>query len=528
MHSEPTSSNAADALRELPSVDVLLRQHAIASLLEEHPRAEVLAAIRVTLEARRRRIRSGAITNGDTAALALEVREALYRRSRPSLRRVINATGIVLHTGLGRAPLADEAVEAVAAVAGGYSNLELDLETGERGDRHAHTRGLLCELTGAEDAVVVNNNAGATYLALRALAAGREVIVSRGQLVEIGGSYRMPDIMAAAGCRMVEVGTTNRTRIGDYRAAVTDATAVLLRVHPSNFRIVGFTESATLEELVALARSASPGDIAVVDDLGSGLLGALPGRAGDPDGSSPRAAGDAPAGSELVVAWDEPSVRGSVAAGADLTLFSGDKLLGGPQAGIVVGRARPIARLRADPLMRALRPDKLTLAALEATLRLYRDPEALRRRLPAYQMLLTEARALESPARLLATALASTLSEWHIVAEPGESFAGGGALPAVALPTWIVRMRHPRIRSDALAAALRQRETPVIGRIQDAALIFDLRTLRGGETEELLGAVIDGVREFDERVGPEPAARRAAAPRPGPPGASPASPSPSN
>jgi L-seryl-tRNA(Ser) seleniumtransferase len=392
----------------------------------------------------------------------------------------VNATGIVLHTGLGRAPLAAEAVEAVTAVAAGYCNLELDLASGERGDRHAHVRELLRELTGAEDALVVNNNAAATFLALHALAAGREVIVSRGELVEIGGSYRMPDIMAAAGCRMVEVGTTNRTRIGDYRAALRPETAVLLRVHTSNYRICGFTESAGLAELAALAAGRPEPPLYAVDDLGSGLLdyefqAALP--------------------AAMRLRWDEPTVRESVRAGAALTLFSGDKLLGGPQAGVIVGRSELIARLRRSPLNRALRPDKLTLAALEATLRLQRDPAALVRRLPVLRLLSAPADELARRAARLAEALEQLGAGLEVQAAADQSYAGGGSLPTLAFPTHVVRVRAAAVASAALAAGLRGRDVPVIARVQDERLVLDCRTIADEEVELVAAGVREVLRE---------------------------------
>lgn len=458
------------ALRDLPSVDQTLRSPGVAPLLDELPHGEVVRAVRATLDQLRIALIAGRSSRIDSAEIALAVRHALYGRQRPHLRKVINATGIVLHTGLGRAPLAAEAIEAIAEVAGGYCNLELDLETGARGDRHAHVREALCELTGAADALVVNNNAAATFLALKALSEGRGAVVSRGQLVEIGGSYRMPDVMASAGCRMIEVGTTNRTRIADYERALTVETAVLLRVHTSNFRIHGFTEEAQLTELVALARRSDP-PLIVIDDLGSGLT--------DVEWLT-----HAPS-CETRVDWDEPTVRDSVAAGADLTLFSGDKLLGGPQAGIIVGRTDLIARVRTHPLMRALRPDKLTLAALEATLRLYRDPTTLAKRLPTARMLLTPTSELERAARHLAELLGRISAELTATPAGDTSYAGGGALPTIALPTWIVRLSHPRASAQDLAAALRTAGTPVLGRIQNDELVLDCRTVQLDEWDEI-------------------------------------------
>ncbi len=478
MDTSQVSGMHQTALRDLPSVDVLLRQPAVAPLADEFPRQELLAAIRSVLENCRARIRAGKELSLDPTSLALEIRHALYERRQPQLRRVINATGIVLHTGLGRAPLAAEAIEAIQDAAAGYCNLELDLESGQRGDRHDHLRELLTELTGAEDALVVNNNAAATFLSLHALAAGRGAIVSRGQLVEIGGSYRMPDIMAAAGCRMIEVGTTNRTHLYDYERAIDDQTAVLLRVHTSNYRVQGFTSAPELSELVTLARRVqTAGELLVVDDLGSGLIDRFSfceGSAGSPT-------------------WDEPTVRESLAAGCDLTLFSGDKLLGGPQAGILVGRAALIARIRKSPLMRTYRPDKLTLVALEATLRLYRDPDALTRRVPALRMLACGLSAIESRARGLADRIQQQLPEVAVDARPDQSFAGGGSLPTVPFKTWTVAVRHGAIQADRLAAALRRGHVSIVCRIHADALVFDCRTLTGEDADAVPGALREAI-----------------------------------
>ena len=392
-----------------------------------------LRAVRHVLETRRAGIYAG--TTGDIRVhdLALGIRETLYQRARPSLRRVINATGIVLHTGLGRAPLSEEAIEAIADVASGYCNLELDLDSGRRGQRQDHLRELLCELTGAEDAAVVNNNAAATYLVLSTLSAGAETIVSRGQLVEIGGSYRMPDIMTAAGCHTVEVGTTNRTHLRDYEQAITEHTRVLLRVNTSNYRIQGFVASPKLGELVALAQRYESLGITVVDDLGSGLIDT--GFAGVHQ-SPESAAAAVPA----IGGWDEPTVRESLAAGADLTLFSGDKLLGGPQAGVIVGKAALISRLHASPLMRTFRPGKLTLAGLEATLRLYRDPATVVRRLPHLRMLTAPAHQLRARAERLADEIGSA-TEMDANRGVRRFIRGGGTLPVLPFPTWVVRVQ---------------------------------------------------------------------------------------
>ncbi len=460
---KPTSPlSSAPALRDLPSVDYLLRQSAIASLLDEVSRPELLHVIHAVLEDCRNELRRGQAPALTVTALALRAREKLYERQRPHLRRVINATGIVLHTGLGRAPLAAEALAAAAEIGADYCNLEVDLSTGQRGDRHEHARELLTELTGAEDALVVNNNAAATYLTLHALACGRGAIVSRGQLVEIGGSYRMPDIMAAAGCRMVEVGSTNRTRRNDYERAIDEQTAILLRVHTSNYRIRGFVEHTPLAELAALAHERG---LLAVDDLGGGLLDAdLPGLTGA-DG------------------WDEPSVRDSVAAGADVSLFSGDKLLGGPQAGIIIGRRELLRQIRANPLMRTFRPDKVTLAALEATLRLYRDPETVVQRVPALRLLTLREAELRGRAEAMARRLRDSAPAVDCRAEPDTSEAGGGSLPTVEFPTWVISVAVSGCSAVELAVALRSREIPVIGRIRAERAVLDCRTISPDDDE---------------------------------------------
>lgn len=474
---------APDGRRGLPSVDALLRHHAVESLLDEFPRDEIVRCIRLVLDRRRELIAREPAHTPDIPAIALEIREQLHRRRRPNLRRVINATGVVLHTGLGRAPLAEAAAEAVADVARGYCNLEYDLETGKRGDRHALVRDLLCELIGCEDALVVNNNAAATYLALNSLAAGRGAVVARGQLVEIGGSYRMPDIMQAAGCRMIEVGTTNRTHLRDYAGAIEEDTALLIHVHTSNYRVRGFASAPAIDELVRLARSVDE-RLAVVDDLGSGML-----LEGDPTAGEDTL-------THQIAGWDEPPVRASVRAGADLVLFSGDKLLGGPQAGVIVGRGEAIAACRRNPLMRTFRPGKLTLAALEATLRLYRDPNSLARRLPALRMLSRLAEELREQAEQLARRMQALRLHCAVSLVSGESAAGGGSLPDVSFTTWTVRVSPDGISAGELAAALRDRDLPIVARVQSGDLLFDVRTLEPEDGEEIALALSEAEREL--------------------------------
>src|SRR5438093_87931 len=425
-------------LRELPSVDELLRDERLA--LEPH--AVAVEAARSALARAREEIRAGA-DPGDVAELAVE-RLATLRR--PRLRRAINATGIVVHTNLGRAPLAEAALERVHEVGRGYSNLEYDLSSGARGSRQDHVSDLLRRMTGAEAALVVNNNAAAVLLALAALAEGREVIVSRGELIEIGDGFRIPDVLARSGARLREVGTTNRTRAADYERAIGPETALLLRVHQSNFRVVGFTEQPRLAELVRVGRAHG---LPVVDDLGSGVL---------------------------VELEDEPSARDALAAGADLVCFSGDKLLGGPQAGIIVGRGELVERLRRHPLQRALRADKLTLAALEATLALYLEPESAARRIPVLRMLVEPVEAVEARAERLAAIVGGEV-------EQAVGRVGGGALPLAELPSFACAVE------EELAEPLRRGEPPVVALVRDGRCLLDCRTIADSEVDEVASAV---------------------------------------
>ena len=435
-------------LRSLPSVEQL------ASRLEA-PHALAIAAAREAIDARRWELRSESPGDADLLARA---REALAAMQRPSLRRVVNATGVVLHTNLGRAPLAEAARRAVDGVAGAYCNLELDLAEGRRGSRQAHVESLLVELTGAEAGLAVNNCAAAVLLAAAALAGdGRTLLVSRGQLVEIGGSFRIPEVVAQSGARLVEVGTTNRTRLDDYEAAIGDDTAAILRVHQSNFRTVGFAEDVEIEALCRLGP-------AVIDDIGSGAL----------------AAG-------VAALRDEPPVRRSVMAGAALVCFSGDKLLGGPQAGLVVGRADALERARSHPLARAVRIDKLSLAALEATLAQYRDPERARRELPVLAMLEAGEDRLAARAAGLQASLGDSGVESEVVR--ASSRVGGGALPLLELEGPALALDAPPAGVDALAARLRAGDPAVIGRIHDGRLLLDPRTLRDEEIAETATAV---------------------------------------
>jgi len=414
-------------LRDLPSVDELAR--GVGDPL-------AVDAARAVIDRAREEIRAGA----DPGDLGERLQAELRAARTPSLRRVLNATGVVVHTNLGRAPLAEEALAQVVAAARGYSNLELDLSSGTRGSRQDHVAALLRRLTGAEAALVVNNNAAAMLLALAALAEGREVVVSRGELIEIGDGFRIPDVLMRSGARLVEVGTTNRTRAHDYEKAIGAETALLLRVHQSNFRVVGFAEQPRIDELAAVAQRRG---LPLVDDLGSGVLAEIPG---------------------------EPAVRESP---ADLVCFSGDKLLGGPQAGIVVGRADLVEQLRRHPLQRALRADKLTLAALEGTLRLYLDaPE----RIPVVRMLRQSAEAVRTRAERLAAGTGGAVEETI-------GRVGGGALPLAELPSFACAL------DESLAAPLRACDPPVLGIVRDGKLLLDCLTLADDEVDEVARAV---------------------------------------
>jgi L-seryl-tRNA(Ser) seleniumtransferase len=419
-----------ERLRALPSVDRL-----------------AVAVARAELADRRAALLAGEDPGDDDLVAAAR------GRLQPSLRRVLNATGVVVHTNLGRAPLAAAARAAVNETATGYSNLEFDLDRGQRGSRHDHVAGLLCQLTGAEAAVAVNNCAAAVLLAVAVLAGPEaEVVVSRGQLIEIGGSFRIPEVISQAGAKLVEVGTTNRTRLADYQAAIGDSTAAVLRAHPSNFRVLGFVEQVEIEDLCGLGPP-------VIDDVGSGALA-----------------------DDLVALADEPSVRRSVRAGAALVTFSGDKLLGGPQAGLLVGRRDAVERCRRHPLARALRIDKLSLAALEATLRLYLDPEFARRELPVLSMLDADPASLAARAARVAEGTGGRVVE-------AVARVGGGALPLLELHGPAVALDPGPDGADALAAALRRGDPPVVCQIHDGLLLLHTRTLPDDEVDPLVAAV---------------------------------------
>jgi L-seryl-tRNA(Ser) seleniumtransferase len=447
-------------LRALPSIEQLLRRPSLEPRLAGVPRARAVAALRLAVE----RVRARLLSDTPRPFEDTDVDAALRTLSTPNLRPVINATGVVLHTNLGRAPLAPEAVARVAAVARGYSNLEYDLDEGERGSRYAPVIGLLTELTGAEDALVVNNCAGAVLLVLASLAAGRECIVSRGELVEIGGGFRVPDVMRQSGTRLVEVGTTNRTRRADYASAITPETGLLVKVHRSNFALVGFTEEASVGELAELGRARG---VPVFQDLGSGALVPLKGEG----------------------LTSEPTVRMALEVGADVVAFSGDKLLGGPQAGIVVGRKALLARLKAHPLTRALRVDKMTVAALEATLELYRDgrPEQV----PTWRLLSQQPDVLRARAERLQGLLAAARLPVRVAEVSGQ--VGGGAMPLARLPSFacILSVGEP----DVFLERLRSAEAPVIGRIVDGEVVLDVRCLAEDEVGLVAEAVVGTARQ---------------------------------
>ncbi|MBU0718990.1 MAG: L-seryl-tRNA(Sec) selenium transferase [Planctomycetes bacterium] len=451
-------------LRSLPAVSTMLEHEEVIEWLHGLPRATVVASLQAAIDSIRAAISSGEVEEEvDEQEIIARAEAELFQRSLPSLRRVINATGIVLHTGLGRAPLSEAAVEALVDGVSGYCNLEYELDTGKRGQRATHVAEHLVAATGAEAATVVNNNAAATLLILQTFAAGREVVVSRGQLVEIGGSFRLPEIMRAGGAILREVGTTNRTRASDYERAINDATALLLRVHTSNYRIVGFTESTPIETIAAIAHRH---ELIAVDDLGSGALFDLSAH-GLPD---------------------EPCVRKSLEAGADLVCFSGDKLLGGPQCGVIVGRRELVQRIESNPLMRTYRVGKMTLLALEATLRCYVDAEEAMRSIPHLAMLAAGTDELAERARTLCALLETALPDEPFLVCSDVGFVGGGSMPGKEMETVVIQWRPSQTSVDEMAAALRQAEIPVVTRIRDDAICFDLRTLQESDFEPLVAS----------------------------------------
>jgi L-seryl-tRNA(Ser) seleniumtransferase len=452
--------------RKLPSVTIVLQASPLAGLENEYPREQIVGAINAELDKLRKRLGHGEEMDGQLSAetVASAAVARLRHNLRPRLRRVINATGIVLHTNLGRAPLAASAVQAVADAAAGYLNLELELDSGKRSSRQDPIREWVKLLTGAEAATAVNNNAAATVIVLRAICAGKEAIVSRGQLIEIGGSFRIPDIMAVSGAILREVGTTNITRLADYEKAIGPNTGALMQIHSSNYRISGFTKSVALADLVALGKKHS---LPVIDDVGSGAM---------LDFNRFGLSG-------------EPVVRDSIQTGVDLVLFSGDKLLGGPQAGIIAGRAALIQKIEKDPLMRAFRLDKMTLAALEATLRLYLDEERALREVPTLRMLATTKEQLRPRAESLANRLRALPGLKSVALLDDVAYVGGGSLPDQAMPTVVVAIEPSAISDEDLAHRLRTGTPAVMGRLSEGKLLFDLRTVFVEQEDELVEAV---------------------------------------
>jgi L-seryl-tRNA(Ser) seleniumtransferase len=456
---------ADNPFRSLPAVNDVLACSLLQELAGQHAHDLIVAAVRSELDELRQRLKKGENIDGAASAeqVAQLARSRLQKEYRPKLRPVINATGIVLHTNLGRAPTAEAAARAAQEAASGYLNLELDLETGKRSSRQVAVREWLCRLTGAENATAVNNNAAATVIVLRALAQGKEVVISRSQLIEIGGSFRIPEIMAVSGAILREVGTTNITRLADYERAIGPNTGALLQVHASNYRIRGFTKSVSLEELTELGKKHH---LPVIDDIGSGALLDF-GRFGFEG---------------------EPVARRSIAAGVDLVLFSGDKLLGGPQAGLIAGRKDLIGRIEKDPLMRTYRLDKMTLAALEATLRIYLDEERALREVPVLRMLGTPLPELRRRAEALAEQLRQVATVTATAAQD-VAYVGGGSLPDQSMKTWVVEVKAAEVSDRELARRLRLGTPAVMGRLRDGKLVLDVRTVFAQQEPALVEAV---------------------------------------
>jgi L-seryl-tRNA(Ser) seleniumtransferase len=457
---------AENPFRSLPAINEVLEMPPVKALAPHHSHDLIVAAIRQELTELRQRLGQGEPVDGQVNAesVAAKVVERLGRELRPKLRPVINATGIVLHTNLGRAPIAEEAAKAAYEAARGYLNLELDLETGKRSSRQNAIREWVCRLTGAESSTAVNNNAAATVIALRALCQGKEVIISRGQLIEIGGSFRIPEIMAVSGAVLREVGTTNITRLADYERAISSATGALMQIHSSNYRISGFTQSVPLVDLVELGKKRS---LPIIDDIGSGALLDF-GRFGF---------------------TGEPVARDSIAAGVDLVLFSGDKLLGGPQAGILAGRKEFIQKIERDPLMRAFRLDKMALAALEATLRLYLNEERALQEVPGLRMLGVPLPELRQRTERLAVRLREVDGIAKVKVSEDVAYVGGGSLPDQTLKTCVLEVEAHDFGDEELSHRLRLGTPAVIGRLRDGKLVLDVRTIFIHQENDLIQAV---------------------------------------
>ena len=456
----------ANIFRKLPSVNQLLESPQLKQMVETVNHSVVVDGVRSFLDDLREQVstESGEVSIPTPSEIADKIANWLKTEEKPYLRPVINGTGIILHTGLGRAPLAKSAIESVQSISEGYASVEVDVRTGERGQRIKSVEKLLCELTGAEAAAVVNNNAAATMLALSALAEGQEVIVSRGQLIEIGGSYRLPDVMECSGAKLREVGTTNKTHLFDYQRAINEETGALLKVHPSNFEVVGFTKTVSTKEMVTLAAEHG---LPVIDDVGSGALIDF---------------------SEFGL-MDEPVVSQSIKDGADVVLFSGDKLIGGPQCGIIIGKKKYIDTILSNPLMRAMRVDKMTLAALSAPLRIYRDEDRARTEIPILRMLSMPKENLKLRAEKVVAQLSHLAELETCEAVEADSMLGGGSLPTQKLSTWCVALTPKTHSVDRLSAGLRNSEPSVIGRVQKERYYLDMRTVQPSQDAGLVEAV---------------------------------------
>ena len=457
-----------ELLRKLPSVDEVLKSPHGLKWLKSYPRRYILHAIREIIAFKRAEILEGFTPDVSLNTIAGDIEIKIEKLVERRLRPVINATGVVIHTNLGRAPLPPEVLSNIMDVATGYSNLEYNLEEGRRGERYDHVRWILKDITGAEDAVVVNNNAAAVLLCLSAIARGREVVVSRGELIEIGGAFRIPDVMLQSGALLKEVGTTNRTNPGDYEGAVGEQTALLLKVHQSNYKVIGFTEDVSIGELVTIGKRMG---VPVMFDLGSGCLTDL-----KPYGIH-----------------DEPVVHEVVSTGVDIVTFSGDKLLGGPQAGIIAGRKDLIARIARHPLARAVRIDKLTLAALEATLLCHADPEKAREKIPVLRTLLQGDDAIRRRAKKIQLLIKREVKNALVSIEKDESQAGGGSLPGVCLPTYVVTLKVKGMSAPAVEQRLRRGAVAVITRIRAGIVVIDARTIRDSEVKLLLKAIREAI-----------------------------------
>ncbi|MDO8283292.1 MAG: L-seryl-tRNA(Sec) selenium transferase [Thermodesulfovibrionia bacterium] len=461
--------NKPNPLKDIPSVDECLKSSYGLKWLDSYPRKSVLKAVRNILDLKRKEILSGLTPVLSLDALSPDIERVLKELSAYKLRPVINATGVVIHTNLGRAILSDEAIKNITNVAASYSNLEYDLSSAKRGKRYSHLNDIVLELTGAEDAIVVNNNAAAVLVCLNTFARGREVVVSRGELVEIGGSFRIPEVMEASGAVLREVGSTNKAHLRDYENAVCGDTALLLKVHPSNYKVIGFTEEVSMEELAGLGREFR---VPVMADLGSGCMIDL----------------------EKYGVYGEPTVQSVIKSGVDIVTFSGDKLLGGPQAGIIIGKKKYIQMIQKNPMLRALRIDKLTLASLEATFMQFLDEEKAVRDIPTLRMLTEKKDIIKKRAQKILTSLKKPLSDHaDITIISDQSRAGGGSLPETDFPTFVVSIKPLKMSVNKFEKKLRESTTPVIARIQDGALLVDARTVLDREIKSLVSCIVSAL-----------------------------------